>query len=98
MIHEVMVLDHSGPLLGLVSYGAAVKLFLLSALLLHLVLPVGMGHPALDWAAFVAGVLAIAVLVGVVESVMARLRLRHVPSLLVAAGVLCAFGFVLTLA
>jgi formate hydrogenlyase subunit 4 len=98
MIHEVMVLDHSGPLLGLVLYGAAVKLFLLSALLLHLVLPWSLGHPALDWGLFVAGSVAIAVGVGVVESVMARLRLRYVPSLLVAAGVLCAIAFVLTLA
>jgi hypothetical protein len=29
---------------------------------------------------------------------MARLRLRYVPSLLIAASVLCVFGFVLTLA
>jgi formate hydrogenlyase subunit 4 len=35
MIHEVMVLDHSGPLFGLILYGAAIKLFLLSALILR---------------------------------------------------------------
>jgi len=98
MIHEVMVLDHSGPLFGLVTYGAALKLFLLTALLLHLVLPVALGDPRLDWPLFVAGVLAVAVGIGVVESVMARLRLRYVPSLLIASAVLCVFGFVLTLA
>ena len=98
MIHEVMVLDHSGPLLGLVLYGASVKLFLLSALLLHLVLPVSLGNPALDWLGFVAGLGAIAVVIGVVESMMARLRLRYVPSLLIASAVLCVFGFVLMLA
>jgi len=98
MIHEVMVLDHSGPLLGLVLYGAAVKLFLLSALLLHLVLPFTLNDPILDWMWFVVGVGAIAVGIGVVESVMARLRLRYVPSLLIASVVLCVFGFVLTLA
>src|SRR6266403_1496286 len=32
MIHEVMVLDHSGPGLALVLYGAAVKLFVFGAL------------------------------------------------------------------
>ena len=47
---------------------------------------------------FVAGIGAIAVGIGVVESVMARLRLRYVPSLLIASAVLCVFGFVLTLA
>ena len=98
MIHEVMVLDHSGPLFGLVSYAAAVKLFLLSALLLHLVLPVTLSDPLLDWLLFVVGTLTLAVGIGIVESVMARLRLRYVPSLLIASAVLCVFGFVLTLA
>jgi hypothetical protein len=41
--------------------------------------------------------LAVAVAVGVVESVMARLQLRHVPTLLVAASLLCGFGFLLVL-
>jgi len=98
MIHEVMVLDHSGPLLGLVLYGAAMKLFVLSALLVPLLLPLRFGEPLLDAAVFVGGLLAIALAIGGVESVMARLRLRHVPSLLIAAGVLCTFGFFLTLA
>jgi formate hydrogenlyase subunit 4 len=98
MIHEVMVLDHSGPLLGIVLYGAALKLFLLSALVLHLALPFAFGAPALDWLLFVAGLGAIAVGIGVVESVMARLRLHFVPSLLIGSAVLCVFGFVLTLA
>jgi formate hydrogenlyase subunit 4 len=84
--------------LGLILYGAAVKLFLLSALLLHLVLPVELGVPLLDWLLFAAGLLAIAVGIGVVESIMARLRLRYVPSLLIAAAILCVIGFFLTLA
>ena len=98
MIHEVMVLDHSGPLFGLVLYGAAVKLLLFSALFLHFALPFTFGEPLLDWALFAGGLLAVAVAVGVVESVMARLRLRHVPLLLIAASVLCVFGFFFTLA
>jgi len=98
MIHEAMVLDHSGPLFGLILYGAAVKLFLLSALLLHLLLPFSLGAPLLDWLLFVAGLGAIAVGIGVVESIMARLRLRYVPSLLIASAILCVFGFFLTLA
>jgi formate hydrogenlyase subunit 4 len=47
---------------------------------------------------FVGGAGAIAVGIGVLESVMARLRLRYVPSLLTAATVLSVFGFVLMLA
>jgi formate hydrogenlyase subunit 4 len=97
MIHEVMVLDHSGPLLGLILYGAAVKLFVLSAVLLHVLMPFSTGWPPVDWVLFVAGMLGIAVAIGVVESGMARLQLRHVPTLLVAASLLCGFGFLLTL-
>ena len=98
MIHEVMVLDHSGPLFGLVEYGAAVKLFLVGAVLLHIVSPFTLGNRLLDWLSFAAGMGAIAIGVGIVESTMARLRLRYVPSLLIASFVLCLFGFVLTLA
>jgi len=97
MIHEVMVLDHSGPLFGLVLYGAAVKLFVLCAIVLHVVLPVQSGWAAADWVLFVVGMLALAVAIGVVESGMARLQLRHVPTLLVAASLLCGFGFLLLL-
>jgi formate hydrogenlyase subunit 4 len=95
MIHEVMVLDHSGPALGMILYGAAVKLFVFAALLVRLALPVASGNPWADWPLFLAGLLAVAAIVGVVESVMARLRLVHVPTLLVAACLLSGFGVVL---
>lgn len=95
MIHEAMVLDHSGPLLGLIHYGASIKLFVLSALWLHIVLPFRIGIAPLDWMLFVVEILGVAVAVGVVESAMARLQIRHVPHLLIAAILLCAFGFVL---
>jgi formate hydrogenlyase subunit 4 len=95
MIHEVMVLDHSGPAFGLILYGAALKLFLFATLIARVAIPFTTGNPWLDWLVFVGGVLAVAVLIGVVESSMARLRLTHVPLLLVAACLLSAFGIVL---
>jgi formate hydrogenlyase subunit 4 len=95
MIHEVMVLDHSGPALGMILYGAALKLFVFGALIVRLAVPVATGSPWLDWPAFVVGMLLLAVLVGVVESVMARLRLLRVPNLLVAACLFAAFGLIL---
>jgi formate hydrogenlyase subunit 4 len=97
MIHEVMVLDHSGPAFGMILYGAAVKLFVMGALLLHIVAPFQSGNAWADWGLFVAGMLALAVLIGVVESVMARFRLVFVPTFLVAACLLSAFGIVLLL-
>jgi formate hydrogenlyase subunit 4 len=95
MIHEVMVLDHSGPLLGTVLYSASVKLFVLGSVLLHLVAPFSLGTPALDWALFVGELLALAAAVGVIESIMARLRMRRVPYLLTGALLLCGSGFIL---
>ncbi len=95
MIHEVMVLDHSGPLFGLVLYGASVKLFVLGAVLLHTVTTVTACDPRWDWPIFVGLMLGLAALTGVVESVMARLQMRHVPYMLVAAVLFCGFGFIL---
>lgn len=95
MIHEVMVLDHSGPAFGMILYGAALKLFVFAAPLVRLALPIVSGSMWIDWPLFVAGTLGVAVLVGVVESTMARLRLTHVPILLVAACLLSAFGVIL---
>ena len=95
MIHEVMVLDHSGPLLGLINYGSAMKLFVLIALVLHLLLPFHTGVPVADWVLFILEIIAMASGIGMVESFMARLQMRHVPTLLAAASLLCGFGFVL---
>ena len=93
MIHEVMVLDHGGPALGLIGYGAAVKLFVFAALLIRLAIPVTEG--AWAWLALAGGTLALSVAIGAVESSMARLRLTHIPAFLLAACLLCGLGVVL---
>ncbi len=95
MIHEVMVLDHSGPALGIILYGAALKLFVFGALIVRLAFPWTTGLLWQDWPIFIAGILAVAAAIGVVESTMARLRLTHVPILLVAACLLSTFGIIL---
>jgi formate hydrogenlyase subunit 4 len=95
MIHEVMVLDHSGPAFGLILYAAALKLFVFAALVVRLAVPLATGSAWLDWPLFVGGTLLVAVLIGLVESTMARLRLTHVPILLVAACLLSAFAVIL---
>jgi len=95
MIHEVMALDHSGPPLALILYGSAVKLFAYGLLLVRMVTPLELGSTVAGVAASLAGLLALAILIGFVESVMARLRILRVPSLLVGAGLLSAFGVML---
>jgi formate hydrogenlyase subunit 4 len=100
MIHEVMVLDHSGPAFGLILYGAAVKLFVFAALIVRLAVPLPTGYTGaewINWVIFLAGTTFVAALIGIVESTMARLRLPSIPSLLVGAGVLSLFGMILAL-
>jgi formate hydrogenlyase subunit 4 len=95
MIHEVMVLDHSGPDFAFVSYGAALKLWLFATLLAGFVVPVRTASTWLDGAATVAGIFGCAVAIGVVESTMARLRMVRVSQLLIGAGVLAALAVIL---
>jgi formate hydrogenlyase subunit 4 len=97
MIHEVMVLDHGGPDLGIILYGAALKLWILGALLVGLMLPTHSGHFWLDEALFLGGLGGLAILVGAIESAMARLRLNKVPHLLVGAGTLAALSLAFAL-
>jgi formate hydrogenlyase subunit 4 len=96
MIHEVMVLDYGGPDLAFILYGAAVKLWLLGALLVG-ILPLHGTNAWLGSAAAIAAMGVLAVLTGLVESSMARLRLTQVPKLLVGAGVLSVLAVLLGL-
>jgi len=97
MIHEVMVLDHSGVDLAFIHYGAAVKLWALGSLVVGVMLPTGDLTRWLSEALYLAAMVALAALTGVVESSMARLRLRHAPQLLIGAGALSFFAVVLVL-
>src|SRR5438309_8494977 len=65
MIHEVMVLDHSGPAFGMILYGAALKLFVFAALIVRLALPFTTDYLWLDWLLFVGGMLGVAVVIGI---------------------------------
>lgn len=95
MIHEVMVLDHSGPAFAMILYGAALKLLLFGAMVMRLAMPFATGSSLLDWGVFIASMIVLAGVVGVVESVRARLRLPFIPNVLIATNVLSAFGLLL---
>ncbi len=97
MIREVMALDHGGVDLAYILYADTLKLWLLGALLIHLVLPLGSGNFWVGEALFIIGMLALAVLVGVIESTMARFRLRRVPHLLMGACTCAVLALVLVL-
>ena len=97
MIHEVMVLDHSGPAFAIIQYAAALKLYVLGAFFVRLALPIASGNSLIDWGIFMLSMLFLAAVIGIVESVMARLRLVRVPQLLVAATILAAFSTLLVI-
>lgn len=81
MIHEVMVLDNSGPDMGFIVYAAGMKMVIIGALIANLIIPNGFSF----WAAlasFIAIEALLAVFIGTIESVMARLRMSHVPQFL----------------
>ena len=95
MVHEVMVLDHSGPPLALILHGAAVKLMLFSLLLVEAVLPLGQLSAPVAAAGLAGGLLAVSLGVGLVESLLARFAFRRVPLLLTTAFLLCLFALLM---
>ena len=97
MIHEVMVLDHGGPDLAMIQYGAALKFWVMGALLVSLLTPVRYGVAWQDALVFLGGMLVLTVGIGLIESSMARLRLSRVPQLLMGALALAALALMLTM-
>jgi len=94
MIHEAMILDYSGPDLGFVLYGAALKLWLVGTVLVKTLLPAGLG-PLESGAAFLAGMFLLAIAVGLIESSIARFRMLKVPQMLVGAFALTFLAIML---
>jgi len=97
MIHEVMVLDHSGPDLGFIEMGAFLKMFFYSSIVSRLILPFEPGHPALSLGLFSLGLLIVYVAIGITESVMARYRMDRVPKFVLTSFALAFFATVITL-
>lgn len=106
MVHEVMILDHSGPDLAAIQLGSAIKFFIGASVVAALINPLA-GSPALTEGAAGMALLVfvhlalcvlVAVIVGTVESLIARLKLRTVPQYIVvalASGVVALLGTLL---
>ncbi len=98
MIHEVMILDHSGPDLAALQYAAAMKLTLCAALVATVVNPLPLAHGVwLVGLANVGLILLVGVLIGFGESLTARLRLGAVPQY-IAIALVAAFVALLSTA
>lgn len=86
MIHEVMILDHSGPDLAVIQVGSALKMTVGLALLACLLNP-AVGHAPLPIVSIVhaAITLVLATVTGTIESLIARFKLRAVPQYILVA-------------
>ena len=79
MIHEVMILDHSGPELAAMQFSAALKMTLYAGLIAALINPFSPTESPLACALASLGLmLAVALVVGSIESLSARLPMRWV--------------------
>lgn len=88
MVHEAMVLEHTGRDLALIEWAGSIKLMLLLTLIANVFFPWGIARE-LTWVTALVGVVAIvikiAILAGaiaVIESSVAKLRLFRVPELI----------------
>ncbi len=97
MIHEVMVLDHGGVDFAYILYGAAIKFCILGSLITGIILKGNSYGWGIDTIIFIVCMVLLAVVVGVVESTMARLRLLKVPHFLLVALSLSLVAFIISL-
>ncbi|HOJ85969.1 MAG TPA: NADH-quinone oxidoreductase subunit H [Elusimicrobiales bacterium] len=93
MVHEVMVLDSSGPDFALISYAASLKMWIFSSLI-ALIIPIGSQSPYYGFLLFFFKILAVSVLVGSIESVFARVRLKKIPEILAVSIIISIVSFV----
>jgi len=95
MIHEAMVLEHSGPSLAFLEWANSVKLGLIMSFLIGLFLPWGMATSAsmpsiaLSVGIYLIKMLALAMVLALVESSVAKMRMYAVPDFL---GIASATG------
>jgi formate hydrogenlyase subunit 4 len=102
MIHEAMILEYSGPYLGLIEWGASIKQLLLMTLLINAFLPFGLrsewspGGLLIGLVYLLLKLLVLAVSIVLVETTNAKMRFFRLPDLLAMAFTLAALGLVST--
>lgn len=97
MIHEVMILDHSGPDLALIELGSFYKLFFYSAFITHLIYPFSAATPFRNVIVFYAIMALIYGAIGLTESIMARFKMNMVPKFILTSFALVFFAAILTM-
>ena len=92
MIHEVMVLDHSGPEFALIEAGSWLKLFFFSGFITNLLCLYH--NTPLDFLIFTLVLISIYILIGIIESITARYKLELVPKFILTSFALAFFALI----
>jgi formate hydrogenlyase subunit 4 len=95
MIHEVMVLDHSGPALAFIHINAYLKLLFYSSFLALLILPKLSTGNMWNIVVFYITLISIYIVIGITESIIARFKLNKVPKFLVTTFALVTFATII---
>ena len=77
MIHEVMILDNSGSDLAMFSWANSIKMLLFSSLIANMIIPTGLST-LVNIALYILIMFIISIIIGTIESGMARFRMSHV--------------------
>ena len=100
MIHEAMLLEYSGRYLALMEWAAGIKLLVFMTLIVNVFAPWGIATSlapsaiAVGLLVYLGKVAALALVIGVIESMFAKLRLFRVPEMLGAAFILSLLALV----
>lgn len=97
MIHEVMILDHSGPDLALIEMGAWFKLLFYTSFLARILDPFQQQYALINGLWFYAVVAFIYITIGVVESITARYKMTMVPKFILTPFALVFFAIIFTM-
>jgi formate hydrogenlyase subunit 4 len=100
MIHEAMILEYSGRYLALVEWASGLKLLVFLTLIVNVFAPWGIATSlepvavSVGLATYLVKVSAAAVLIGVIESMFAKLRLFRVTDFLGVAFILALLSMI----
>ncbi len=101
MIHEAMILEYSGRYLAFIELASQMKMVIFLSLLANLFFPLGLATVlspmtlGVSIAAFLAKLILLGIVIALVESTNAKLRLFRVPDLLMTAFILSLLSLIL---
>lgn len=94
MIHEGMILEYSGPFLALINWAVWIRQYIFYAIFVNVFLPaVPLAYPSgveivVSMMLFFGKIALVGLVIGLIESALAKMRLLRVPQLLWGAFVL----------